>query len=247
MIRERGLSFVVPAFNEESAIARLVAACHATGRDLLTHGDVNDYEIVIVDDGSTDSTGEICDVLATRDFRLKVVHHAHNRRLGAAIRTGTDASAGRYVLYTDADLPFDLSETRRALRYLRLYDAHVVAGYRLSRAGEGVRRMVYSYAYNALIRARFGIRVRDVNFAAKLIRREVLDEIELRSEGSFIDAEMLIRAERAGFRTVQFGLNYFPRSHGTSTLSSPRVIREILEEMFLLSPELRTPGCGPDA
>lgn len=238
-LRDGGLSFVVPAFNEEQTVEHLVQSCQATGDCLIETGDISDYELVIINDGSTDSTGAICDELAREDRRLVVVHHSCNRTLGAALRSGFAMSKGRWVLYTDADLPFDLAELEGMLRHARRHDADVVAGFRLNRAGEGARRSVYSFIYNRLIRLRFAVEARDVNFAAKLLRREVLGNIELRSNGSFIDAELLIRSERAGFRTVEFGLEYFPRTKGISTLSSPAVIRLMLAEMIRLTPELK--------
>jgi hypothetical protein len=124
------------------------------------------------------------------------------------------------VLYTDADLPFDMAEVSKAVRLLRLYEADVVSAYRFDRTGEGGRRLLYSYVYNRLIQTVFGLRLRDMNFAFKLMRRSLLDNIELRSEGSFIDVELLARAQKLGFSIVQFGVDYFPRTRGISTLSS---------------------------
>lgn len=238
-LEEHGLSFVIPVFNEATMLNRLVDACHETGLDLTQRQEVCDYEIVVVDDGSSDGTSDLCDAIASTDPRFRVVHHGENLTLGKSLRSGFEASRGRFLVYTDADLPFDLGDLHKAFRLMRYYDADIVTGYRFSRAGEGIVRLVYSYAYNLLVRIRFGLMVRDVNFAAKLIRREVLDKVELHSNGSFIDAELLIRAERAGFRTIQFGIDYFPRTRGTSTLSSPKVIRQILAEMHSLAPELR--------
>ena len=176
---------------------------------------------------------------AAADARVRVVSHTANRGLGAAVRSGLGAATGDVVLYTDADLPFDLLEVGRALRLMRQRDVGVVALYRHDRAGEGARRWVYSYLYNSLVRAVLGLRVRDVNFAGKFLRRDVLDAVQLRSEGSFVDAELLARAHLAGATIVQFGVDYFPRSRGVSTLSSGRVIRDILREMRALRPELR--------
>jgi hypothetical protein len=101
---------------------------------------------------------------------------------------------------------------------------------------------VYSYAYNSLIHTALGLRVRDVNFAGKLIRREVLDAVTLHSEGSFIDVELLAKAQRRGFRIIQFGVDYFPRSRGVSTLSSAPVILKMLREMAAIVPEIRADG-----
>jgi len=135
----------------------------------------------------------------------------------------------------------------RALRVLRLYEADVVSAYRFDRTGEGPRRAIYSFLYNWLVQLMFGTRLRDINFAFKLCRRTVLDHITLVSEGSFIDAELVIRAQRSGFQVLQIGVDYFPRTRGDSTLSSLGVIRTMLGEMFRLRSELKkirpvTPG-----
>ena len=128
------------------------------------------------------------------------------------------------MLYSDADLPFDMDEVPRALRLLREYEADIVSAYRFDRTGEGYIRAIYTFWYNVLIRTMFGVKARDINFAFKLCRRRVVDALDLRSEGSFIDAELIIRATRMGFSILQFGVDYFPRTRGASTLSSPRII-----------------------
>ena len=98
------------------------------------------------------------------------------------------------VLYTDADLPFDFREVHKAMRLMNQYEADIVAAYRFDRTGEGYVRVVYSFFYNLLVRALFGCRFRDVNFAFKLVRRSVLQKVQLSSEGSFIDAELMVSA-----------------------------------------------------
>jgi len=232
------LSVVYPAWNEEASIARAVDAARAVGRDLVAAGEIGRLEVVVVDDASTDRTGEILDALAAADPAVRVVHHEVNRKLGGAIRSGFGAATGELVLYTDADLPFDMADTAKAVRLLRVYDADVVSAYRFDRTGEGPRRMVYSHAYNQLVRSMFGLRVRDVNFAFKLVRRCVLDNMELVSEGSFIDVELLVRAHRLGYHIIQFGVDYFPRSRGVSTLSSNAVIARMLRELRDLRADL---------
>ena len=92
--------------------------------------------------------------------------------------------------------------------------------FRFDRTGEGSSRAIYTFFYNVLIRRMFGVRMRDINFAFKLCRREVLDHVTLESEGSFIDAELVVRAHNLGFQIIQFGVDYFPRTRGVSTLSS---------------------------
>jgi glycosyltransferase involved in cell wall biosynthesis len=239
------LSFFFPAWNEEEGIERAVSAAVEAGEALASAGEIERFEIVVVDDASTDSTPSILRALSNADPRVRTVRHTTNRMLGGAVRTGLAEARGELVLYTDADLPFDVLETRKAVRLLRHYDADIVAAYRLDRTGEGLRRWLYSYVYNVLVRSTFGLRLRDVNFAAKLVRRSVLDEIDLRSEGSFIDVELLAKAQRRGMRIIQFGVDYFPRSRGVSTLSTAPVIRKMLLEMCALMPEIARTGPRP--
>jgi glycosyltransferase involved in cell wall biosynthesis len=201
--------------------------------------------VLIVDDASTDATGALADSLAATDPRVSVVHHEFNRKLGGSLKTGFANASGEIVLYTDADLPFDMVEAVKAVRLMRIYEADIVSAYRFDRTGEGARRLIYSYVYNHLVQATFGLRLRDMNFAFKLVRRSVFDHVQLRSEGSFIDVELLARAQRLGFRIVQFGVDYFPRTRGISTLSSNAVIATILREMVELRSDLRSLGPLP--
>jgi glycosyltransferase involved in cell wall biosynthesis len=232
------LSIFFPMWNEEHYVERAVRAAEEECQRLIDVGEIGAYELLIVDDCSTDSTPEIADALAAADPRIRVVHHEVNRGLGGSIKTGFASVRGDVVLYTDADLPVEMLELGRALRVLRHYEADMVSAYRLDRTGEGPRRAVYSFVYNWLVQLTFGTRVRDINFAFKLVRRHVLDAARPVSEGSFIDAELVIRAQRLGFHIVQIGVDYFPRSRGVSTLSSLAVIRRILREMRELRAEL---------
>lgn len=227
-------------WNEEAYIQRTVDAAREVADELVTSGSISNYEIIIVDDCSTDRTGALADELAATDPHVKVVHHPVNRKLGGSIKSGFAAATGDLVLYTDADLPFDMTELHKAVRLLRYYEADIVSAYRFDRVGEGPSRAIYTFFYNVLIRRMFGVRLRDINFAFKLCRREIFDHISLRSEGSFIDAELIIRAKRLGYHVIQFGVDYFPRTRGESTLSSLSVIRRILSEMMSLRSELRT-------
>jgi glycosyltransferase involved in cell wall biosynthesis len=228
------VSVVFPMYNEEAYVARAVAAA----REVL-EAHLPDWEIVIVDDASTDGTAALADALAAAEPRLRVVHNATNRKLGGALRAGYAAATKDLVFYTDADLPIDLRELPRAVRLLEYQQADVVAAYRFDRTSEGLLRAVYTFFYNHLVRTAFGLRVRDVNFAFKLFRRSVLQKFTLTSEGSFIDAEFLLRARKAGCPIIQIGLDYFPRTRGTSTLSSLRVIADILRDVAAHWPELR--------
>lgn len=228
------VSIVFPMYNEEAYIHRAVRAARAALEETTP-----DHEIIIVDDCSTDRTGAIADELAREDPRVKVVHNPVNRRLGGTLRAGYAVASKQLLLYTDADLPFDLQELPRAVRLLDYQQADVLSAYRFDRTSEGFIRTVYSFVYNTLIRVLFGLRVKDVNFSFKLFRRALLEKFPLKSEGSLIDVELLVRAKKAGANIIQIGVDYFPRSRGLSTLSSPAVIVKILKELGQLWDELR--------
>ena len=232
------LSIFLPMWNEELYVERAIDAARRVCDQMVADAAISDYELLIVDDASTDRTPELADKLAAADSHVRVIHHDRNRKLGGAIKTGFANARGDLVLYSDADLPFDMTEVRRAVRLLLEYDADIVSAYRLDRTGEGYLRAVYTFFYNLLIRWTFRVKARDINFAFKLCRRDVFDHIELKSEGSFIDAELWIRASRLGFDILQIGVDYFPRSRGVSTLSSPKIIFKILRELSQLRREL---------
>jgi chitin disaccharide deacetylase len=234
------LTILFPMWNEELIVPATVHAAREVGEQLVAEEEIGDFEVLIVDDASTDTSGEIAEKLAADDPRLRVVHHEVNRGVGGALRTGFAEAHGDLVLYTHADLPCDLAELQKALRLLRLHSADLVSAYRHDRRGEGPRQLVYSVAYNALIRSAFGLHVRDVNFAFKLCRRSMLEQLQLTSERSFIDAELLVRADRMGFRIIQFGVDYFPRKRGVSTLSSPPDILGVLGDLLTRYRELKS-------
>jgi glycosyltransferase involved in cell wall biosynthesis len=234
------LSVFFPMWNEEDYVERTVTRAQEECELMVRSGAILDYELIIVDDASTDRTPELADKLAALDDRISVIHHPVNRKLGGAMKTGFAAATGDLVLYTDADLPFDLADAAKAVRLMAYYEADVVSAFRFDRTGEGPLRTVYTFCYNFLIRRMFGVRMRDINFAFKLCRTRIFDHVELHSEGSFIDAELIIRAKKLGYSVIQFGVDYFPRTRGESTLASGSVIRAIVREMRQLRHELRS-------
>jgi glycosyltransferase involved in cell wall biosynthesis len=221
-------------FNEELNIEHAISAAV----EALTKY-AGDYEIIIVDDASTDGSPAMVRRASEQNPRIRVLRHEINRKLGGSLKTGFAAATQDLVLYMDADLPFDPDCLGRAIRAMELTGADVIAGYRLDRTIEGLKRTIYSYVYNALIGVLFGWPHRDINFSFKLFKRSVLQSIELKAEGSLIDAELIVKAKNRGFAIQQIGLDYFPRIRGTSNLSSPSVIFKIFRELLRLFPEMR--------
>jgi len=217
------ISIVYPMYNEEDNIHHAVQIAQ---RELGLAAD-GDYEIVIVDDASTDRTGQIAEELAAADPRVKLVHHPVNRKLGGSIRTGFANSTGEIVIYMDADIPCDLTHVHEGLP--KFEQADVVVGYRTNRH-EGALRWLYTRTYNLLVRTLLKVAVRDVNCPFKLFKRQVIGAMDLRSEGSFIDAEMLAEARRLGFTIEQIPVEFIPRQAGESTLARPSVIVKIMQE-----------------
>lgn len=232
-MKAQSISLVFPAWNEEAYTEQ---ALNTALRVLSALS--SDFEIIMVNDGSTDRTEALALHLAAQHPQIRVISHAKNLKLGYALRTGFSAASKDIICYSDMDLPFHLHEIGHALQLLNTLNADMICAYRRNRRAEGPRRIIYSSVYNRLIQSVFRIPIQDINFSFKLIRRHVLQTIPLQSQGSFIDAELVIRAIRANFKIAQFGVDFFPRIHGKSTLSSPAVIVQMLQDMLRLYPTL---------
>src|SRR5262245_11289661 len=230
------ISLFFPAWNEEDYVERAVARA----MDVLPKL-TDDFEILIINDASTDRTLEVCEALAARNSRIRAISHKVNLKLGGALRTGLANSTKDVVIYSDIDLPFDLDEIGRAMHLMSYLEADMICAFRFDRTSEGPKRIAYSFLYNLLIRNLFDVQVKDVNFSFKVMHRRVLEAVELKSQGSFIDAELVVKAIRHGFRVFQMGVDYFPRTRGVSTLASPSVILKMVRELASLYSETRRP------
>lgn len=236
MAQYPSISLFFPAWNEEDYVERAVSRALEVLPALT-----DDFEIIVVNDASTDRTREVCEALALKVPQLRVIHHPVNLKLGGAMRTGLAASTKDIVVYSDVDLPWDMRELERALHLMSYLEADMICAFRFDRTSEGPKRIVYSFVYNMLIRSLFDIQIKDVNFSFKVMHRRVLEAMELHSQGSFIDAELVVKAIRQGFRVFQMGVDYFPRTRGVSTLASPSVITKMVRELVKLYPKMRAP------
>ena len=224
-----GLSVVLPMYNERDNIKHTLEVLEQN----LT-GHQFDYEIIVSNDGSTDGSDGVVNGLAGLNKKIRLVGYQKNKGYGCALRNGFKNATKEFILYTDADLPCDISILKDKALLLEKTDCLI--GFREHR--HSFRREIYSAVYNFLIRAVFGVKIKDVNFSFKLFRGNKLLELELKSKGSFIDAEMMAKSARKGYKIEEVKMEFFPRKHGRSKLSSPGTIVYILYEMIRLYSEI---------
>jgi glycosyltransferase involved in cell wall biosynthesis len=190
-----------------------------------------EFEVLIVDDGSSDGSEKIADDLANEYPEVRVIHHEGNKGYGQALRTGFANTNYDIVAYTDCDEPADLWLFAAALTHMEDQTIDLVIGYRLNR-WDGVRRFIYSKIYNGLVRFLFGVKVRDINFSFKLIRREKLKLLNLAAGSVFIDGELLAESARHKLRIFQMPVIYQQRKHGVSHFNSVRAATYTFEEIW---------------
>lgn len=219
-------------FNEAEIIERSLGDFVATLQQWHDAELVDAWEIVVVDDGSVDASPRLVQTLAETHTHIRLLTLGSNRGLGAGIRAGITAARYSHVLYTDADMPFDLGAMAWPLRCAATDPGRIWRAVRTERRTNGRVRAVYSVVYQRLIAAVFGADLRDLNFAGKLMPAAAVKRLDLRSEGSFIDAEILLRAQAAGIGVSEVTVVYQRRAGGRSTLSSLAVIAAMLQEMW---------------
>lgn len=227
-MRVRELSVFFPAFDEVDNIAATVAAALA----VLDGLDLDASEVIVVDDGSTDGTGELADRLAAEHPSVRVVHHDRNRGYGAALQSGFGAARLDWICFTDGDGQFDFSEVRTLVAAAE--DVDVVIGYRQERADHAGRKL-NTWLWSVVVRLLFRLQVHDIDCAFKLLSRGALDRVgPLTSSGAVISTELLAGVRRAGIPMVEVGVTHLPRTAGAPSGASPRVILRALRELVRL-------------
>jgi len=229
--RLSGLSVFLLAHNEEHSIERVVEGFAAVLPKLT-----DDHEIIVVNDGSTDQTGQIAERMAASDDHVRVVHHAFNQGYGAAVISGISAATKAYVLLSDADGQFEPADS--ALLAAKVKDYDVVVGCRLRRADPVVRRL-NGKAWSMLMRLLFGLRVTDIDCGFKLFRRELVANLALEANGAMITTELLAKLASRGAHITEVGVRHLPRLAGEQSGNSLRVIMRAFKELFILYWKLR--------
>jgi glycosyltransferase involved in cell wall biosynthesis len=225
------LSLVFPVRDEERNVGPLIDAALAVATQLAP-----DFELVVVDDGSRDGSAALLEARQSKEPRLRVLTHPANRGYGAALRTGLRAARGELVFFSDADLQFELAELEALLALAGSCD--VAAGYRAPRRDPWPRRAL-AFGWGTCVWLLFGLPVRDIDCAFKVFHRRVLEAIPIASIGAFVNTEILVRAQRLGFRIREVPVSHRPRVHGRQSGARPRVILRALLELATLYRELR--------
>jgi glycosyltransferase involved in cell wall biosynthesis len=230
--RLRSLSVVLPCFNEEPNVAEAIRS--ATAAAAMNS---EAYEIIVVDDGSSDGTARVAGDLARSDPHLRLILHMQNRGYGAAMRSGIEAARMEWVLLADADLQFDLRELSDFVPLTR--SADVLWGRRILRQDTLGRRMSAA-AWNRLVSGLFRLPVHDVDCGLKLVRRDVLERVVLQTTGAMISTELAVGCRAVGARFDEIGVHHRPRIAGEETGGKLHVILRAFRELATMYPALRS-------
>lgn len=221
----KSVSFVFPMFNEAENIEETVRKASALAAELS-----GDYEIIVVDDASTDGSGDIADALARSDPHIRSIRLKDNTKFGGALKEGLCRASKDIIIYTDSDFPAREDDIRKAVRLLD--GADIVTAYSLVIKDSSLKRIMMSKGYNFLVRLLFGLKLRDINSGLKIYRKKALEGLELISKSPFVDVEIFSEASKKGFRISQYGLIFELRQHGASTISRPDVVARTFLDML---------------
>lgn len=219
------ISVVIPAYNEEENIRSTVERCVGSLR-----AQCDRFEIIIVDDKSTDNTGRIADELSEQHPEVTVIHNERNLRQGASLVRGFEQARLSWVTHNAMDYPFDLNDLVHVLPLMERAD--VVVGTRRHRPDSSLYRRLLSAVNLLLLRNCFGLRLRDYNFV-QVYKRKVLENLALEETSTgFLAPSMLFQAHRLGYRLEEIVLDYQPRERGKAKSGHPRVLLETLRDML---------------
>jgi glycosyltransferase involved in cell wall biosynthesis len=230
-VRIPAISVFLPSHNEEGNVERVVRSYLA---ELPRVAD--DFEIIVVDDGSRDRTGEIAERLAAEDSHVKVVRHRVNQGYGGAVISGIRAATKQYVLLCDGDGQFDPSDLERLTPFVPEYD--VVAGRRVRRADHLIRR-INGKAWTVLVRVLLGITISDIDCGFKLFKREKLEGMDLRAHGAMISTELMARLAGRNAKVIEVDVKHLPRLTGEQSGANLKVVARAFKELIALYRELR--------
>ncbi len=219
------LSVFFPAYYDELNIGKVTR----NAVKILEELKLKDYEIIIIEDGSPDRTGEVADELAGEFSKVRVIHHEKNMGYGATLKDGFVNAKMDYVFYTDGDNQFDLTEMKKFIALIPFSD--IVVGYRKHKQYSLYRKFT-SLCYNYLLKIIFDIHYWDIDCAFKLFKTDLFRKIEIKSIDAFIDAEIMLKANLLDYTVTELGVQHLPRLDGVSTGARPSVILRTIREIF---------------
>jgi len=229
------LSVFFPAYNEEKNIAKVVS----DARKVLNKIAVK-WEIIIVDDGSKDKTYKIAKMIASKDKRIRVIRHEENRGYGGALKTGFSSANYEWIAFTDADGQFRFSEITKFIEKQNQTNADLVLGIRTNRADPFGRRLATFFWSKLLPRILFGLKVSDYSCGFKMIRKKVYEKVlPLVGEEKVTQIEMLVKAQKLGFKFAEVGVKHYPRKFGRQTGANLKVVLKSIKDLFKLWRKLR--------
>jgi len=222
-----GMTVFFPALNDQDSIAVVVGKAFDV-LPLLT----DDYEVIVVNDGSRDGTADVLDTLQRRYARLRVIHHERNRGYGGALQTGFANASKDLIFYTDGDGQYDVKELVKLVP-LMVDGVDVVNGFKIKRS-DNMRRIVLGEIYKFLARQMFALPIRDVDCDFRLMRRNAIQEIDLTSHSGVVCTEMIYKLKRAGRRFIEIPVHHYPRLHNRSQFFTFSRIARTAYDFFAL-------------
>lgn len=236
-MKYKNISVFLPVFNEGENIEKSVLSIKKYLQERFS-----DFEILVISDGSTDSTNGIVKNLSKKDKRIKLFARKKKLGYGAGLKAGFAHSSKELVFYTDGDNQFNIEDMDKLLPLLTSYD--IASAYRINRK-DPLMRIFIAYVYSLLLQIFFGLKIKDVDASFKLYKKQVFDKMKLVTNTGLTDAEVLIKAQREGYKIGQIGVRHYPRLHGRTSYEmgarnkifafvKPNVIIDILREMKTL-------------
>ncbi len=229
------ISVFLPAYNEEKNL-------NATVKNVVTNLKKNfaEWELIIVNDGSKDKTGEIANLWAKKDNRIKAIHHNPNQGYGPALISGLYSCKYPWISFIDSDGQFDFSEITNFVKTQEKTKADLVIGFYKKRQVPFSRKL-NTKIWQIIVWLLFGLKVKDIDCGFKLISKKVVDKIDkLQSKrGAFISSEFLIKSQKAGFKIVEIGVHHYPRTQGEGTGANLNVIIQSFIDLFTLWRKLK--------
>lgn len=227
MAKIHEISVFFPAYNEEKNIRKTVLEAKAVLEKIA-----GKWEIIIVNDGSKDKTGEISGELAKRDGRIRIITHSPNRGYGGALKTGFANSKYNWIAFADSDGQFDFSEISKFIEKVK--DADLILGYRLVRADSFLRKL-FTWGWAFLAKSLLGLTATDYSCGFKLIKKDVYNKVQpLVGEEKVTQIEILVKAKRMGFRFAEVGVHHYPRKFGNPTGADIKVVAKSIIDLFKL-------------